>query len=134
MDFIDPEVNPCAKFGLFGNWAPITQATTNNRLCVGFCAPDKAHLKFSSYGCGSKTGTQNATLVNETWTKTCGPIPGGLILTHTHIFPADVSQLVAHRGDEFREDLPRLRRAQPHRDLEPRAFGSNGRLAGWARS
>ena len=33
------------------------------------------------------------TLVNgnmETWTKTCGPIPGGLILTHTHLGGIDL--------------------------------------------
>ena len=25
----------------------------------------------------------------ETWTKACGPIPGGLILTHTHMTVRD---------------------------------------------
>ena len=33
----------------------------------------------------SRLRTQNGIL--ETWTKTCGPIPGGLLLTHTQIEP-----------------------------------------------
>lgn len=39
----------------------------------------------SDFGRGSKIGTPNETLV-ESWTKTCGPILGDLILTHTPIF------------------------------------------------
>ena len=35
-------------------------------------------------GCGSNLCTQNGTLVNGTLVTTCGPIPGGLILT-THL-------------------------------------------------
>ena len=36
---------------------------------------------------GSKIGTPNGTLV-YTWTKTCGPIPGGFNLTHAHMLAA----------------------------------------------
>ena len=37
------------------------------------------------YGGGSKIGTQNGPLEEETRTKTCGPFPGGIILSHTHM-------------------------------------------------
>ena len=33
----------------------------------------------------SKLGTQNGLFWTEPWTKTCVPIPGGLILAHTHM-------------------------------------------------
>ena len=37
------------------------------------------------YGCGSRIGTQNRTLVKGNMDiQTCGPIPGALILTHSH--------------------------------------------------
>ena len=36
-------------------------------------------------GSGSNICTQNGTLVNGNWDTTCGPIPGGLILTHTQL-------------------------------------------------
>ena len=39
-----------------------------------------------SYGCGSKIGPQNglADRYMKPRTKTCGPVPGGFILTHAH--------------------------------------------------
>ena len=43
-------------------------------------------------GCGSKIGIQNGTLV-ETWT-TCGPIPGGLILTHSQVGLTSLPELL----------------------------------------
>ena len=41
-------------------------------------------LRFTPYGCGSKIGTQNGTLVNGTKDQNLRS-PGGLVLTHTHM-------------------------------------------------
>ena len=34
----------------------------------------------------------------ETWTKTRGPTPGGSILTHTHLLPVQLSQILQDHG------------------------------------
>ena len=50
--------------------------------------------------------TQNGSLVNfETTTETCGPIPGGLILTHTHV-DQGLAQTLNSRAELCHLDQP----------------------------
>ena len=52
----------------------------------GSAKPPLPHPHPAACGCGSKIGTQNDTQVNGTKDYiTCSPIPGGFILTHTHV-------------------------------------------------
>ena len=56
------------------------------RWCQGDPSPRLYHFKggFPWYGCGSKTGTRNGTLVTGNKDDlACSPIPGGFMLTHT---------------------------------------------------
>ena len=66
-------------------------------------APTHYPYKIILYGCGSKTGTQNGTLVSGNLHQN-QQVPGGLILTHTHMKP--VASII--RGTKVARELCKM--------------------------